>query len=101
MERITGVAISPKDYETNGFLGLRYKLIQGILRGLNEEAMAKLAGDKPEKEAEIEISLTCAELTYLDMVLDIAAFQGASKVKQALWKALDDLLESTRRASFS
>ena len=70
MERIAGCDITAADYETNNFLALRYKVIQGILRGLNEEALQKLAAEQT-KEAEVEILLTCGDLTYLEQSLDI------------------------------
>jgi len=92
-ERIFACAITERDYDLNGFLVLRYKLLQGILRGLSDETMQKLTKDKAA-ESEIEINLTCGELTYLDMILDLTAFQGAAKVKQALWKALEDAIEA-------
>jgi hypothetical protein len=94
-ERILACAVIERDYDTNGFLTLRYKLLQGILRGLDDEAVQKLTQDKPA-ESEVEIHLTCGELTYLDMNLDLTAFQGAAKVKQALWKALEDAIEAKR-----
>jgi hypothetical protein len=94
-ERIAGVGIAERDYDTNSFLALRYKLIQGILRGLSDEAVQTLTAEK-SKESEVEINLTCGELTYLDMALELTAFQGAAKVKHAIWKALEDAIEAKR-----
>ena len=88
-ERIATASIEARDYQTRPFLALRLKIIRGILRGLNDEAVQKLADEKSH-ESDVEILLTCGELTYLDLALDMTAFQGAVKVKQSIWKALED-----------
>ncbi len=91
-DKIGSMSIRIPDFETQGFLALRLKLIRGVYSGFEQETAEKLA-EGNAKEAEIEIELTAAEAIYLDLSIGATAFQGAMPLKKGLWRILVTLNE--------
>lgn len=86
-ERIASVSIQKADFETKPFLAMQLKLIQGVHRGLEREAVEKLGGGTPD-ETDIELDLTIAEAMYLHLVVKVADFKGALTLKKNLWRII-------------
>lgn len=91
-DKLASMSIRIPDFETQGFLALRLKLIRGVYSGFEQETAEKLA-EGTAKEAEIEIELTAAEAVYLDLSIGASAFKGAIEFKKNLWRVIVTILE--------
>ena len=90
-EHVVSVSVVAADYETKPFLALRLKLIEAVQSCYEDEDLKKIDNKGKEEEAEAEIELTIAELTYLDMLVKVTAFTGALTLKRAMWRAISNL----------
>ena len=96
LDRILGAGIEAADYETRPFLALRMKLIRAIQSCYEDESLQKLGGDGG-KEASTEVELTIGEATYLDVLVQVSAFEGALTLKKDLWRVIDTLYARHRK----
>jgi len=85
-ERIAGVAITERDFDTNEFLALRLKLFAGIESGLEAEKLHALSEESEDgkEPTSITIDLTAGEMLFLEMSMSATSWQGAIQTQHAL-----------------
>ncbi len=97
-EHVVSVAVVAADYETKPFLALRLKLLEAVQSCFDDEDLKKIDSGKDEvEEATAEVELTIAEVTYLDVLIQVVAFKGALTLKRDVWRAISNLCTKHQR----